>query len=312
MWDVILTILSVIGILLLLLLGLLFAAVFAMLFCPVVYRFRGEKTPGATRLDARISWLFGLLQIRYSYPEPGSLTAKLLWKTVFDSSKQKESSAESFGILRDRLRHLKKKDRPEEQDQNLPAKKDASGQEDREPAAEEARTEQKAGSDAREGEFETADTGEDPSAGFLGKISRLKYTIQKIYDKIKSIWNQLSRFAELLQEENTRALWDEVKRRLIRVFRSVRPRRIRAELLFGTGSPDTTGLTFGFYGMLSPFLGENVCVTPDFTQKILEGNIDISGHITGFVLFRNGVGLLLDRKLHLFLKRLKSAVSQQG
>ena len=287
MWDVILTILSVIGILLLLLLGLLFAAVFAMLFCPVVYRFRGEKTPGATRLDARISWLFGLLQIRYSYPEPGSLTAKLLWKTVFDSSKQKESSAESFGILRDRLRHLKKKDRPEEQDQNLPAKKDASGQEDREPAAEEARTEQKAGSDARDGEFETADTGEDPSAGFLGKISRLKYTIQKIYDKIKSIWNQLSRFAELLQEENTRALWDEVKRRLIRVFRSV-------------------------YGMLSPFLGENVCVTPDFTQKILEGNVDISGRITGFVLFRNGVGLLLDRKLHLFLKRLKSAAAQQS
>lgn len=310
MWDVILSILSAAGILLLVLFGLLFAVMLAVLFCPVIYRVRGEKNPGNIRLDARVSWLFGALQVRYSYPEPGTLTARLLWKTVFDSGKMKKKDAESSGSPPGRRR--KKKDKSKEQDESPSAEEKACGAEGSGTASEETQTGQTAGTDAPGADLGTTDAGEDPGSGFLGKISRIKYTILKICDRIRDIWIRLTRIAELLQEENTIALWEAVKRRLGSVIRSILPRRFRAVLLFGTGSPDTTGLAFGVYGMLSPLLGQDVCVTPDFTQKILEGNVDISGRITGFVLFRNGVGLLLDKKLHRFLKRLKSAAAWQG
>lgn len=323
MWDVILSILSVAGILLLAVLGLLFVSVLAMLFCPVTYRIRGERNPGETRLDARVSWLFGMLQIRYSYPEPGTLIAKLLWRTVFDSGKKKEADVSSedkktgakifVGLPgRHRSRRKEEKGKAGEPKRDSSATAEASGTGDRATAAEKAQTEQTAGEETRREDSGAADAEKEQTAGFLGKISRIKYTIQKICDRIRVIWSRITCFTELLQEENTVALWEEVKRRLGRVLQSVRPRRFRAELLFGTGSPDTTGLAFGFYGMLSPFLGQSVCVTPDFTQKILEGSVDISGSVTGFVLVWNGFGLLLDKKLHLFLKRLKSAAAWQG
>ena len=72
-----------------------------------------------------------------------------------------------------------------------------------------------------------------------------------------------------------------------------------------TFEPDTTGYALGIYGMLSPQLGPYVSVTPDFTQAILQGEADVSGHITAFVLTVNALKLFFDKKLHLFLKKLK-------
>ena len=115
-----------------------------------------------------------------------------------------------------------------------------------------------------------------------------------------------------MQEENTAKLWKHVKLRLGKILKNIRPRHIRAEVLFGTGSPDTTGYVFGLYGILSPFLGPEVCVTADFTQAILMGHVDISGHITGAVLLWNTVKLLLDRKLHMFVKKMKAGRNEDG
>ena len=100
-------------------------------------------------------------------------------------------------------------------------------------------------------------------------------------------------------------LWKHVKLRLGKIWKSIRPRHIRADILFGTGAPDTTGYLLGVYGMLSPSLGPKVNVTPDFTQAILQGEAEVSGHVTTFGLAVNGLKLLLDKRLHLFLKKLK-------
>ena len=128
----------------------------------------------------------------------------------------------------------------------------------------------------------------------------------KIYGKIKDIWEHLSYYAGVLREDNTVALWKHVRQRLGKMLRAIRPRRINGSLIFGTGAPDTTGYLFGVYGMLSPLLHYGLCVTPDFTQQILEGSIDISGHITLWALTWNGLKLFLDKKLRLFIQKMKA------
>lgn len=297
MSAVILHILSIVGTILLILLILLLAVLLIVLFYPITYRICGKKTSEEMSLDARINWLFGLLRIRYAYPEPGNITVKLLWKTVFDSSRKKEDSSADAASSHEETAHTT------EQQSALP------GNETKGKMLEDGRNadQDKNAETAQAKPEETADqtAPDEPESGILGKFTKIRYTIQKIYDKIKEIWENISYYSQLLQEENTAKLWQHVKLRLGKIWKSIRPRHIRAEILFGTGSPDTTGYAFGIYSMLSPLLGPRVCVTPDFNQAILQGNADISGHITAFLLLWNALRLLLDKKLRLFLKKIK-------
>ena len=107
-------------------------------------------------------------------------------------------------------------------------------------------------------------------------------------------------------------MWGHVKLRLGKILKNIRPRHIRANVLFGTGTPDTTGYVFGIYCMLLPVLGKRVCLTPDFNQAILEGNMDVSGHITLCTLTWNALKLLLDKKLKLFIKKMKAGRKGNG
>lgn len=307
--EIILHILSIIGILLLVLLGMLVLLLVLLLFWPVTYRVKGEKTSKDLRIAAKADWLLGLFGVRFTYPEPGKPTIKLLWKTLTDaeikkgkaeeggegSSGRKEGSeADSHTVQAAENREEKADREPSENTVDAPAAEEHIGQ---------------AGEDAETGSGEESD---GPLTPILEKFQKIKYTILKIYDKIKEVWANITYYNDLLHEKNTALLWQHVKLRLGKILKSIRPRHIRANVLFGTGAPDTTGYAFGVYGMLSPVLGRQVCLTPDFNRAILEGNFDVSGHITLWTLAWNVLKLLLDKKLRLFLKKMKVGRKENG
>ena len=304
--NIIIMILSLTGRILLGLLALVFLLLLLLLFFPVTYRLRGERREDRLTVSARADWLFGVLRVRYSYPEPGRVTVKLLWKKLVDRSAGSGKNTEGSGA--------EDSDTGNDSRDGTEAPGTETGDRD---GTEAVGTE----TDSRDGTeaagTETSDafsvppdadgkSADTPAGGFPGKISKIKYTILKIYGKIKDVWEHLSYYAGVFREDNTVALWKHVRLRLGKLLRSMRPRRMKGSLVFGTGAPDTTGYLFGVYGMLSPSLNYGVCVTPDFTRKILEGNIDISGYFTIWVLAWNVLKLLLDKKLHLFMKRMKA------
>lgn len=292
MLSVILTILTVLGRSLLLLLLSAVILLLVVLFLPITYRIRGERQEGKTRLAVKGSWLFGLLGIRYDYPDPGTLRIRILWKTLKRSASGEKSARVS-----------KEKENG----------KDTDGQEE---TASSGILEKKGAADGTASEVpetETDSAGETVQQGIAGRISRKTDAVRKklmgIRDKIGEISEKLSYYNALLHEDDTVALWQHTKKVLGKVLRSIRPRRIRGQLTFGTGAPDTTGYLFGVYGVFSPAIGPRFQVTPDFTQKILEGQLDLAGHITLFILTWNGLRLFLDRKLHRFLRRMKAGRS---
>lgn len=316
--NIIIMILSLIGRILLGLLALVFLLLLLVLFFPVTYRLRGERSEDKLTASARADWLFGVIRVRYAYPEPGNVTVKLLWKKLVDTSaasgKGKDADQEKKGSDKEQKAggDSEAEAVPEnggsteaaEAETNTTDGAEAPGVETDDSKAEAAGTETgDSGNETHDADDEGADT---PADGFLGKISKIKYTILKIYGKIKDIWEHLSYYAGVLREDNTVALWKHVRQRLGKMLRAIRPRRINGSLIFGTGAPDTTGYLFGVYGMLSPLLHYGLCVTPDFTQQILEGSIDISGHITLWALTWNGLKLFLDKKLRLFIQKMKA------
>ncbi|WP_251209319.1 hypothetical protein [Acetatifactor aquisgranensis] len=345
MLGIVLKILSILGIVLLAVLGLLLLMMLLVFFFPFTYRVCGSKDAENLRLTAKVNWLFGLFRVRLGYPEPGRLIAKVLWFSLLDmgippkkedflprdkagSSKgadkksgkttaDSSSSSRIGGGKAERMErdHSMEKDHPMEEDHSMEEAQEHSDASGSVTASANTETEtppaDSGASQAETGKEETHSTELPPdgATGFFGKIlqkiQRIKYTIYNIYDKIKRIWENISYYIELLQEENTKQLASHAFFRARKIFKSVRPRRVKVRLLFGTGSPDTTGYLYGAYCMLSAPLGPGFLLEPDFEFKRLEGEFDIAGHVMVWAFVINGLKLLLDKKLRLFLKQLK-------
>ena len=333
MFDIVLQILSVLGIILLVLLGLLLAVILLLLFFPVTYRISGKKEGKDLSVAARAGWLFGLFRVYYAYPEPGKLTAKVLWFTVFDSASEEEDHH-----LEDTRSNASKAPQREDRTQETTAEPGGESEENRSMYTDAGRDEEAGnsgdGEQIRENFYEEDHTSQSISekdraaesvdearenhkqeASGKGtwiseKFTKIKYTIRDIYDKIKRIWQNISYYVELLRDEETGLLVHHVKSRLWKILKNIRPRKLKAQILFGTGAPDTTGYAYGIYGMLLPLLGSDVTVTPDFQQAILEGSFYAAGHITMAVLLWHVLRVLLDRRLWLLRDRLKHKVQK--
>lgn len=327
MSAIVLQILSILGILLLIALCVLILVLVLLLFWPVTYRLEGQKSETETTWKFRALWLFGLGRAVYRYPDPGRLTVKLLWFTLYDSGAEPadaENSADAQNtgtknaettraetINPGKGKQTKDTALQEEthntetciKEQQNAAQQDTVRQDEKSTntGAEESGPEKKR---------TTEDTANKSGITFkerlFAKIEKIKYTIRKIYDKIRHILEELDYYIELLQDEDTRALFIHARKRFGRVLHHIRPRTLKADILFGTGSPDTTGYAYGIYGMFSPQLGKDICITPDFTQQVLTGRIYAAGHITVFTLLIHVAALLSDKRLRILIRRLKN------
>lgn len=328
MLGIVLQILSVLGIILLVLLGLLLAVVLLVLFFPVTYHISGRKEEKHLEAAARASWLFGLLRVRFAYPEPGKITAKFLWHTIYEMPLQppadkpsSEEGGKSAPAEPSSQTAWVEPERPEGEKTQSKAKKAQSGTvEEKKPQDKEKTAQSKTAKKEKPRDKEdTAPSGtaeaempqgkgeqkREADSWFSEKIAKIKYTIHSTYDKIKKIWQNISSYMELLRAEDTRLLFGHVNSGLFKILKSLRPRKLKAQVLFGTGSPDTTGYAYGIYGMLQPMLGSEVIVTPDFQEARLEGSFTAVGYITSVVLLWHFLRVLLDRRLWRFWTGLK-------
>ena len=126
------------------------------------------------------------------------------------------------------------------------------------------------------------------------------------YDKIKHIWESIKFYKDLLQEEQTKEMLRHLGLRLKKIIWSIRPRKIKADIVFGASSPDITGYCMAVYGILSPCLGKRVRFVPDFEQEIFRGEFSLAGHITLFPLLLHAGIFALDKKLKLLIRKIKA------
>ncbi|MDE6015383.1 MAG: hypothetical protein K2H41_06795 [Acetatifactor sp.] len=315
MLTIILKILSILGILLLVLLGVALLIILLVLFVPVTYRVRADRQeavpeqmlpPPLIHIAAKADWLLGALRVRFGYPDPGTVTVKLLCFTLFDSGKEKAETPKRTKKRTKPEKRTKTEKRPETADKTRAEKRSEAekaaspGGQTKAEEAVTAKTQSKR-SEYREAESDSKKEN-TPKQSLLEKI---RYTFQKIYAKIKEIWENFTYYREVLMCDDTRGLVNHALKRLGRILKSIRPRKLRADIRFGTGSPDTTGYAFGIYGMFCSWLGKQVVLTPDFERAVLVGELDAAGHITVFKLLWHGLILVTDRRIRALMDKLE-------
>lgn len=316
MLDIILKILGILGIILLILLGIVFVFLLLVLFYPVTYRVSGRKSIENIDIKVKISWLFGLLRGRFFYPEPGNFVVKLLWFTLYDSKTAKESESSEDGMTEEAA--VSKKETAAEKSKEKESVAE-NGATTNQPVTE-AKTHPQGEMDetlkgAEKAQEDDTETVQEPQrkgiiAFLSAKYEKIKYTIIKIYDKIKHIWENFAFYRDLWKDEQTQKLLQHALFRLKKIWQNIHPRRLTADILFGTGAPDTTGYAMAVYGMLSPMLGKHVNITPDFEQSILQGEFYMAGHITVFQVVFHSLMVVFDKRLALLRSRIRNHKKQ--
>ncbi len=304
MLHVILQILAVIGIVLLCILGLLLLLILLVLFVPIRYRIKGEKSAEVMRAEAKATYLLHFLSVKFTYESESRLIARMCGIKIYDSAKKKTSEEnlsgqppESVPVEGVTAEDIQVKDIPAGE---VPAKQAESFEETKDRPTENI-----------EENKNVAEPGK--KEGFFSKIKnkilaiieKIKYTITSIYDKIKNIAETVSYYKQVLDDKENRAMYKRVWERIVKVLKSIRPRKLQADLLVGTGSPDTTGYICALYGMLIPVFGEHVNFVSDFEEKVFEGHVYAKGKITIFTILVQALKLFFDKQIRIFISQLK-------
>jgi len=259
MLHILFLILKIIGMILLAIFGILILLLCTVFFVPANYFVQAKTEDGIKGLsfEAKAHWFLHLFTAYYIYKDKQSdWQVRIGWKT-FNHKDHEEST-----------RSEKKDDDVLEEDIGAGKKSDDSDVQTLEGKAE-----------ALEGDTETNTKTSDKECKKQSWFEKIKCTIIKICDKIKSLWETKEKVTSFLTDDIHVEAFKIVKKEIGILARHLRPRRIRGFVRFGFEDPYRTGQVLAGLSILYPFYGENVDIYPDFEQKILVGDLYIKGHI---------------------------------
>lgn len=319
MVSILLTILKILGIILLILLGLILVLLLLVLFVPVRYRLdahRNLQEEAPVVADIKATWLLHLISVLFSYPEAAYVIVKVFGITVYRSDQEKQPKEPKKNAKK-----TKKADGKAGQE-TVPAEVEnpletmpAEAADSQETMQEDGESSPEAAPEKLENPQESekhddALTKPEPTLKrffitLWEKIKNIKYTITQICDKIKHIVKNIKYYLKVIQSETFKSAFGLCSGQLFSLLKSIKPRKIKGRLLIGTGDPASTGQVLSIYGMLYPFLGNNISVIPDFEQQIIEGELLVKGRITVFKAVKMAMVIFFNKDVRSVIKLLK-------
>lgn len=317
MISILLMILKILGILLLVVLGIILVLALLILFVPVRYRITAhrkviEETPVVVRI--KITWLFHILNAVFSYPEAAYVRVRVFCFTIFRSDKsgkkskpEKKKATESQQEQQDMETAEEQKTQQKKQDQADTEKQKPQQEQQKQEITEKQnpQSEQKERNEEEGQEEEPAPTFSDFFKKLWAALKNIKYTIIKIYDKIKHIVKNIQYYIKIIKSETFKRAWTVCSGQVFSLLKSILPGKLKGNLLIGTGDPASTGQVLAIYGMLYPLIGNHIVITPDFEQQIVEGELFIKGRITVFKVLKTAWIVYFNKDLRRLIKLFK-------
>lgn len=142
----------------------------------------------------------------------------------------------------------------------------------------------------------------------IAKIKNFFYTLKYAFSNLKKT---IRKIKQLLTDESHKKAFTKVKTSLWQLLKILMPHRLKLNLEYSTGSPDTTAQILGILAMFPIGYQNRWNVHPDFTadNAYADADFDVKGRILGFSLLKLIFGLLLDkdcRKLYNEFKAMKA------
>lgn len=332
MLHIIFLILKIIGVILLAILGLIVLLLCVLLFVAVKYEGQGKCSGSLQSLAAefKFHWFFHLVRGHVIYQnEKLFYQIKVAWKILASSEQEESFGNEETEPERETV--VTAHSIPETSDTTQAEADMEAEQPDIIQTNAEEEVPDIAQTDAEaevpdivqtDAESEIPDTvphdtetaGNDKNKRQREKITdrisrffrRIKYTFQKICDKIKKLTETKDKFVDFITDETHKNAWTRVRKEIKRLFWRLNPKQLELDLHFGFEDPSITGKTLAVFGILYPITTDHVQLRPDFEQKILEGEGRIKGRIRVAYFVSTMLHLLLDKHVRMTYKDVRN------
>lgn len=284
--SVLLLILKIIGIILLVILALFVLLIVGILFVPYAYRVKGSFH-GKPDLTASIYGLGHLVGIGMILTENGAkIYLRICGIRKFLQSGNKENKTGNTDQYEENMSEGQKTDPETGNYENLPMP-----------------------------EMQKIKAFWQKIVKIPEKFKRVIARIRVFFHTIKSAFGNVKKTIRkvncLLTNESYKSAFTKLKTSVWQLLKRLMPYRLKLNLEYSTGSPDTTAQLLGILTMFPIGYQNRWNVHPDFTadNAYAEAEFDVKGRILGFSLLKLILGLVLDkdcRKLYNHFKTMKA------
>lgn len=295
-------IIKIIGIVLLGLLALLLLALFIILFVPFRYRIHASYYDTAN-IQASVSWLLHAVSVRLCI-----------------SKQDKKCQIKVFGICimdlfhpkpRKEKKHKEKSDTGIKETKQRKQTKQMSEVVSDNVVSDNEKQNDNNSSVVNNESIKKEKTVESKIILFFTKIKETVLSLQRkiraIREKQIDLQEQGRKWMTVLKRDRTKTALGKCKDILIKLLKTLLPRKWSAYFHFGMDDPASTAQILGYYWMFIGVLANHVTCLPDFENKIFEGELKAKGHICMITFVSIGLKVLFDPDL-VYLRKIKAEV----
>lgn len=304
MVHIVLLILKIAGIVLLSLLGILILLVLMVLFVPVRYNISADYHSRLTA-NIKISWLLNVLRLKASYDNDLSVKAYAMFFKIFDNNSDKEKkqkNKEGDKYIDDMYGADSSQETAGQYTAGRQNETSGAGNSQDTAVQVEALEAEKAVADKKIVADETLEKTDEKdsrssSKEKLEEIGRLKAALNSVKDKLISIKSKFKKLLKaivdkkrcarqkindlkvIINDEENKELVRLIKKELKELIREITPVKYDVNVRYGCEEPYMTGRILGTIAVIYGITGVQFNITPEFEQKVLEGDIYMKGRV---------------------------------
>ncbi|WP_443594504.1 hypothetical protein [Agathobacter sp.] len=311
------TILKVIGIILLVVLALILAAVLCVLFVPVKYRAVGSFDNTDIRVKAHASWLFHLfaLHIEYADEIDGYIRLFFVKKKLFEDSDSEyeddEYDEDNYEALDDDDMDEAAKNKAEDKGCENTGDEPEIPADGSEYVADEQTEDESTAQTHNEHRTVNDDNQHIKQQTKRNHQKKYKKRSEKSHkkqfkDKSDKIKNGMEKLKREYSDERNKAAFSHLKKELFIILKRICPRRLRLTMVYSTGSPNTTGISLGILACFPVGYTNRWRITPDFESEkpYAKGSFDIKGHVIVISILAATLRILFDKNCRRLYNRI--------
>lgn len=287
------------------------------LLSPAKYKLCAEKY-GVIKAKGNVSWLFGIIRVLILYDDgKHSYNIKIFgvdYKKFVQHKNENKIENKKKNKKEDK-KEDKKKDKKENQnlDYDLGGKqheekdigkdtgKKASERKEDKTACKEDKKSKEVKKDNKGSKQDTGKRNSKKTSS-SGKIHKKAAEKEEEADSKRQ---KISKIKEFVFAENTKSIVGVAKNSLLHLLLKIKPRKIKSDILFGTGDACLTGWALGAISVYMAMTGTVFNITPDFENRVLRGRLEVSGHIRAVSFLLAVLKVVLNRQWKSFYREAK-------
>ena len=268
---VVLTILKILLIIIASVAGLVIALALIILFVPVRYRIKADKSTPDSALVAKanVSFLLHIFTGFVSYEDELTYGIKIFGIKLGGRHNKSDDEVTQPPVHEDSIEAIDTGDTasiPKEDDFTIDWNDDTAEGSSKEDLSEEVLSE------------EDEDDGlSDKINDIISKITGKYCDIKEKYDRIRK---EIRFWKKMYDDKRNKDAFALIKKEIIRLLKKIAPKKIKGFVHFGFDDPATTGSILMYLAMIYPVLPKKLKIDPSFEDTDIYGAIDVKGRLS--------------------------------